>query len=241
MKRIMVILTATIVAVLMGGSWAWAGENERPDRCTTETTGWVLESPGEGWVQIDERTVVDQEAWEEVVVISEAIPAQHYSLKGNSGIGTDEVPVFPADYWQANTHLEPHYQGNGVPTQKPDGSPYVEGDSGLHYASNESSGKRDWFYFQPAVDEVTEIIKHDAVTHQEYKFEKTTCVENPDNPDKPDQPKPDKPEPKPEQPVKVAEELPHTGGNLALAGIAAALLATGGGLVWFGRHRLTDV
>jgi LPXTG-motif cell wall-anchored protein len=53
-----------------------------------------------------------------------------------------------------------------------------------------------------------------------------------DNPDKPD---------KPEGAVPVAEELPHTGGNLALAGIAGALLAAGSGLVWFSRRRLTDV
>ena len=164
MKRILTILTATLVAILMSGSWAWAG-TERPDRCTTETTGWILESPGEGWVQIDERTVIDEEA-------VEGVEAQHYSLKGNSGIDKDEVPPTPSenpDIWQANTHLEPHYQGNGLPASNVDGSDYVEGDSGLHYTSNESSGKRDWFYFQP------EVPGKDAVTHQEYRFEKTTC------------------------------------------------------------------
>lgn len=287
MRRISVILTAMLVAFLMGGSWAWAGEDQTSDdNCVTETTDWVLESPGKGWTLVDERTVVDEEAWEEEVVVTKA---QHYSLKGNSGIGKDEVPVFPADYWQANTKKEPHYQGNATPAQNPDGTPYVDGESGLHYTSNESSGKRDWFYFQP---EVTEIVEHPAVTHQEYKFSKTTCDEDPrpitislrqhkfncdgyfmrvvtittldgkvveretskwvkvgdlTKADKVqlecltpiDEPKN---EPKsPEKASKTPDELPHTGGNLALAGIAAALLAAGSGLVWFGRRRLTDV
>jgi len=63
---------------------------------------------------------------------------QHYSLKGNSGIGKDETPVFPADYWQANTKQEPH--GDQAATW-PNGKP------GLHYTSAGSSGKRDWFYY----------------------------------------------------------------------------------------------
>lgn len=246
MKRISVILTAMLISLVMGGSWSWAGEQE----CSTEITGWVLESPGKDWTLVDERTVTDKEAWDEEVVISEAIPAQHYSLKGNSGIEKDEVPVFPADYWQANTKKEPHYQGNATPASNVDGSDYVDGQSGLHYTSNESNGKRDWFYFQAAVPAEIEIVHHEAVTHEEFKFEKTTCVDkpdepktdNPDKPDKPDNPDEPKDEPKsPEKASKTPDELPHTGGNLALAGIAGALLAAGSGLVWFGRRRLTDV
>jgi pyruvate/2-oxoglutarate dehydrogenase complex dihydrolipoamide acyltransferase (E2) component len=73
---------------------------------------------------------------------------QHYSLKGNSGIGKDETPVWPADYWQANTKQEPHLAGNGQPATWVG----VEG-VGLHYTSNESSGKRDWFYYACVVSE----------------------------------------------------------------------------------------
>jgi len=43
---------------------------------------------------------------------------QHYSLKGNSGIGKDETPVFPADYWQANTKQEPHGDQAEIPQQR---------------------------------------------------------------------------------------------------------------------------
>lgn len=68
---------------------------------------------------------------------------RHYSLKGNSGIGKDEVPVFPADYWQANTSQEPHMNGN-------DGKNVTWVSTvglGLHYTSHKSEGNRDWFYF----------------------------------------------------------------------------------------------
>jgi hypothetical protein len=73
---------------------------------------------------------------------------QHYSLKGNSGIDKDETPAWPADYWQANTKQEPHLAGNGQPATWLG----VEG-IGLHYTSNESSGKRDWFYYACEVAE----------------------------------------------------------------------------------------
>lgn len=81
-----------------------------------------------------------------------AVEAQHYSLKGNSGIDRDEVPPTPEEnpkIWQANTHQEPHHSV-GTPTQQPDGSTYIEGESGLHYASHgpEGEGLRDWFYFE---------------------------------------------------------------------------------------------
>lgn len=162
------------MSIMLAAPAAQAGDGDQT--CTTETTGWVLEAPdGRDWVQIDQRTVTDEEAYNETV--SEATEAQHYSLKGNSGIGKDEVPVFPADYWQANTTQEPHYAGNGLPASNVNGSDYVEGDEGLHYASAGTSGLRDWFYFQAAHDAV--IVHHDAVTHEEYVFQLTTCDANP--------------------------------------------------------------
>lgn len=100
--------------------------------------------------------VIDKPAWTEVV--TEAVPGQHYSLKGNSGIGKDEVPAFPADYWQANTEQEPHDNGAGNPVTWVG----TEG-SGLHYASHGSEGLRDWFYYRAPVDEV--VIEHPAETH----------------------------------------------------------------------------
>lgn len=71
---------------------------------------------------------------------SESCQNQHYSLKGNSGLNEDQVPVFPADYWQANTEQEPHKNNPNIT--------WVEAEGvGLHYASHNSEGKRDWFYY----------------------------------------------------------------------------------------------
>lgn len=97
-------------------------------------------------------TVTIKEAYNEVV--QAAVAAQHYSLKGNSGIGKYDVPVFPAPYWQANAKHEPHKSGNVT---------WLNADhTGLHYTSHGSKGNRDWFYFQPEVPEI--VIHHDAVT-----------------------------------------------------------------------------
>jgi hypothetical protein len=76
-----------------------------------------------------------------------AIAAQHYSLKGNSGIGKNDVPLPPslADYWQANTTHEPHLNNPNVTWY------YGTVGVGLHYTSHGSKGLRDWFFFQPEV------------------------------------------------------------------------------------------
>lgn len=100
----------------------------------------------------------------ETVVVTpavEAVPGQHYSLKGNSGIGKYEVPPTPEvnpDIWKADTEQEPHANGNGGKNITWLGTP----GSGLHYASKGSKGKRDWFYYRAPVEgqeEVTEEIK----------------------------------------------------------------------------------
>ncbi len=95
----------------------------------------------------------------DTVVVTPAIEAQHYSLKGNSGLDKGEVPPTPdenPDIWQANTTQEP--AGHLISTSGPDGGPYS--GTGLHFASHgpEGEGKRDWFYFQPAIPEVTEQV-----------------------------------------------------------------------------------
>ena len=75
---------------------------------------------------------------------TEATDGKHYALKGSSGIGKDETPLPPgqADYWQVNTHQEPHKFGV-----------YPIPGSTLHYVSAGSSGNRDWFYFTPGTPE----------------------------------------------------------------------------------------
>lgn len=228
--------TAALFLSLLGLSLmsTSAQADEGKTTCTTEKTGWVTTAPeDDSWKLVDERTVTDEEAYDVTVVDSEAVPAQHYSLKGNSGIEKDEVPVFPADYWQANTSQEPHLNNPNVTWVD-------EVGSGLHYTSHDNNGygegKRDWFYYQLAVEEVTHVEHHEAVTHTEYKFEREVCVytHTPHEPQCSEgQPcwdcstmgngkcgAPDKPDAT--VPPSAKKELPHTGapstGLLALIG-----------------------
>jgi hypothetical protein len=171
MRRFIIALIVGMVlfVAMLAATVASASEDQVVTTTTTEETCVTI---------VDEEgyTIHHDAITHEVVVIDqEAIPSQHYSLKGNSGIDTDETPVFPADYWQANTTQEPagHYNS----ADQPDGSSYDEGESGLHYTSAGSSGKRDWFYFQAAVAEVSHtetIVDQEAydevippVTHEE--------------------------------------------------------------------------
>lgn len=169
-RRIIIAAAASLALVVATGGAALACVVEEPpgdpELCgvvtheeyqfqRVTTTDWLLTPTKDGWVKVDERTVTDADTTE---VVTEA---QHYSLKGSSGIGKDDTPLPPsqADYWQANTHQEPHGSDNITWL----GSV----GSGLHYASNGSSGNRDWFFFAP---EVTEVVHH---SHQEYKFSLT--------------------------------------------------------------------
>lgn len=130
-----------------------------PAECDT-TRSWVLTVHHDAVTHEETTTVVDEPAYDETIVDAPAVPAQHYSLKGNSEIGKYDVPVFPADYWQANAKKEPHLNNPNIT--------WIEGyGHGLHYASHGSKGNRDWFYFQPAVPEQTHVVHHDAVTHEE--------------------------------------------------------------------------
>lgn len=229
MRKILAASVALFLALLGLSVLAAPAQATTTTTCNTDRTGWTTDvKHGDRWVQTDERTVTDEEAWDEIIVVSEAVPGQHYSYKGGPIEGTPLPPSEDPDSWQANTELEPHYQGNGLPASNPDGTPYVEGQSGLHYTSHQNEGLADWFYYQAPVDEVTEVVHHDAVTHQEYKFEREICktVHEP-KPDNPDEPKPDKPEPT--APVADKPELPHTG-----AGSTAALALLGSSLIGLG-------
>ncbi len=127
---------------------------------TTETTGWVLTSPGEGWVKVEQRTVTDVNAYDEVIV--ETQPGQHYSWNGgNRGVDDPPTVVPPHADWQANTEQEP--PGHLVSATWFNDSLHVTGNS----PSNAS-----WFYYVHPVEEVVE--HHDAVTHEEFRFERTT-------------------------------------------------------------------
>lgn len=151
MKKIIALVTALLVIFAM--SVTVANASGKTAECTPKAAYTeVVKHPAVTHTVTD--TVVDAAAYDEVV--APAVEAQHYSLKGNSGIGKDEVPVFPADYWQANTHQEPHGSDNVT---------WLNADhTGLHYTSHGSEGLRDWFYFAPATPAV--VVHHDAVTHE---------------------------------------------------------------------------
>ena len=163
------LAVAGIVAVLSGGLlFLTAGSASSvptstetpcvPSDAWTETTDWVLTSPGEGWRQVDQRTVTDQPAWTEEVVVG----WQHWSWTGgplDPGV-VPPLPTGPDDpSWQPNTEQEPHQNNPNVTWLDDTGW-------GLHYTSHGSSGLADWFYFQ----RLTERVEHPAVTHEEFTF-----------------------------------------------------------------------
>jgi len=104
-----------------------------------------------------------------------AVPGQHYSLKGSSGIEGDAVPPAPdvnPEIWQANTEQEPHLGGN-------DGKnvtwyPVDPATAGLHYTSQQ--GNRNWFYFRAPVPAQPEVTEQATVVDQEAW---TETVEHP--------------------------------------------------------------
>jgi hypothetical protein len=164
-----VLALAGAIAVLSGGmlflSAGSAGSAPTgsdatcvPAEAWTETTDWVLTAPGEGWRQVDQRTVVDEAAWTEEVLAG----WQHYSWTGGpleAGV-IPAVPTGPDDPdWQANATHEPH-TGNPHVT-------WLDGTGwGLHYTSHGSAGLADWFYLQ----RLTDVVDHPAVTHEEFRY-----------------------------------------------------------------------
>jgi hypothetical protein len=200
MKRTLSILAALILAVgifaglggVVASGNAVASEKEwcYPSEAITWTTGWVLESPGGGWYLVDQRTVVDVEAYDEQVLVEEAYDEvvfdywQRYSLVGGSW-PEGATPSFPNPgepfRWQANVKGDPH--GVGV--------------EGAYDVSNGSSGNSDWFYLE-AVEKVIhheavyETVHHEAVTHEEYKYSfddpAVVCPPDPTDPTEPTEP-----------------------------------------------------
>jgi hypothetical protein len=218
-------LLATTLLVLSSLTLATTASAEEcvPSPAYTETTEWVLEEPdGKGWYLVDERTIVDEEGG--TVVVTEA---QHYSYKGGPIEGVPLPPEEDPDSWQANTHLEPHYQGGATPANQPDGDPYTDGEGGLHYTSHQSEGLADWFYFQP---EVTEEVP--PVTHDEFKFARDHEAVKCDK----DDPKPPSPDKDPQSKPEKYPPLAHTGFDAGTAAAAGLVLAAiGGSALWYSR------
>lgn len=121
---------------------------------TTETTGWLAESPGDGWVQTAERNVVDEDAWTETIP---GEPSEWWNFEENKETGPLEgAPSYPTDprgTWHHHGTLPPGQAG-------PDGV-YRDGH-----------GHGSWFYRKAATPEQT--IQHPAVTHEEYQYARTT-------------------------------------------------------------------
>jgi len=125
MKRLLITIL-TLLAVSLGLfsitiAPATATDDCAPKDAWTETTGWVAESPGPGWYQVDKRTteVLVEEGW------------QRYSWNGPWESNT-QPPPFPDPRWQPNVKGDPHNVG-------------VEGP---YFRSHGGSGKGDWFYLE---------------------------------------------------------------------------------------------
>ena len=213
MKRVLAIFGVLAIATIMFGGVASASEE-----CTTDTTGWVLESPGPKWVQVDERTVVDQKA-------QDAVPGYWANLIWHNYTGNDKE--YPADgsgpslddpNWHA-LPADPQSEVHSVPPRVPN-VPYN--------VSNENSGHGSWFLWTGTW--VPEVPAVEEVTHQEYKFEKTTCVDKPVPPKNPNNPNPPADNP-PNADVPTQPELPHTGANPWLAAIGVLMVGAGAGAI----------
>ena len=174
-----------------------------PAEAETETTDWITASPGEGWYEVDSRTVTDEpgysdssgwvtdrppgEGWELVDTrtvngdLDEEGHWQHYSWRGGPLEGAPTV-VPPHPDWQRNVAGDPH--GVGV--------------EGPYDRSNEHSGKADWFYLEwveATYEQVTEhLYERDVapLTHEEYLFAfdhpEVECPDDPTDPTDPTSP-----------------------------------------------------
>jgi hypothetical protein len=91
------LLVSSGIAMMATPTTASAADECVPSQASTDTTGWVAVSPGDGWRLVDTRTV--QTGW------------QRYSWVGGPRAG-DDPPAFPGGNWQANVAGDP--QGIGV-------------------------------------------------------------------------------------------------------------------------------
>ena len=148
-------------------------------RSYTETTDWVLTSPGAGWTQVDQRTVTDTPASTETTDWVTSAPAgdgwaqidtrvvqvgtgvfdyQRYSWTGG--------PTTVAPSW--NGPSDPNWQANKSGTDS-DGDPV-----GVVFQTG-APGKGNWFYWS-ATERMKNVTEYrfqrtiPAVTHEEYKF-----------------------------------------------------------------------
>lgn len=162
MKKIIALITALMVVLAM--SFAAPSMVNAAPECTEVVT--IVDSPASSEVvhhpavtHTETVTVTDSEAFDEKVIDSPAVEAvigQWWNWSPNNTQGPqDYTPLFPVDVrgtWQG-----PHTEGG------PEGE-------GTFNVSHGESGNSSWFHRVLAVEgspEVSHIVHHDAVTHEE--------------------------------------------------------------------------
>ena len=147
MKKYLSIAAALIVMVGVVATTGTAGtpheEPCEPQDAWTEITGWVLGSPGEGWYQVDERTVVNQEAteggWTNQV---------WHVYAGNNN--SDVAPALDDSHWQA-TGADPQSANHAFENHTPN----------VPYSVDKANGRgSDWFLWTATFVEGQEEISH---------------------------------------------------------------------------------
>jgi|SoiMethySBSTD1v2_1073268.scaffolds.fasta_scaffold72544_4 hypothetical protein len=131
-----------------------------PGTTSAETTGWVRESPGAGWVQIDRKIVVDQayvaptdDAWTD---------QQWWNFNGNAkDFGPGNAPPADDGGWHANNG-NPQSGNHAFESHTPD-QPYFV-DAG--------NGRADWFRWTATF--VPGNPGQQELTHEEFRFELVT-------------------------------------------------------------------
>ena len=146
-----------------------AQETRPSETAVPEDSDWVRTAPeGAGWVLVDNKVVIDTKALDERVLVTPAVPAVESvwaNFSPNKDTGPfDGPPTYPTDSrgtWQV------HDQIPGGHADEPDGV-YQQGNGTAHGS---------WFYKLVGSAEVPAVYKtvhHDAVTHNEYRYERTS-------------------------------------------------------------------
>jgi LPXTG-motif cell wall-anchored protein len=286
-KRITVILTAVLVAFLMGGSWAWAtppGNETKTGLChrtASDSNPYVF-------IEVDDNSLQSHltdtkghfpKPWKSDGVfrsVSHVKGDLKHDYEATSAEDcVDNTPVQPDPVVETSTDSRMTCEV-GVEEQTTTTTTEYVWEDGEWVLGEPVVEKGDWTFVRDLTkaeqkelgceneprpytmslkqtksdcdgnylrivtitylnDEIISKEKSkwvkvsDITKAQKSELECLTPIDEPTSPDKAQKP------PKTNQP-----ELPHTGGNLTLAGIAAGLLAAGSGMVWFSR-RLTGV
>lgn len=219
----------------------------------TERTGWVLESPGNEWHQVDERKVVDVEAEPGVPAVDPTYETDtDWARDGETPVGDDWTATGETRFVVTKHSYTEYKFAKHIPATWMDEVP--EGDG--------------W-----KVKEERETLVTEAETHQEFVYQRevevpaVVCPEEPTEPPTTDvpteeppvtePPTPVEPEPTTEEPtvniiqqrttvvqetttvVETEDRLPETGANDRLAGLVVlAALAVLSGVVILAARRI---